>query len=294
MSEPGQQETPPPLKRSNTQAIQGHVQRREEILRQEEPGRSPEALRKNARRDIATGLIHEKIREETRIAKENSFIDGLTGLKNRRWFTEELTRKVDLFSRISSESQLPFDQEETPLTSKRLALIIFDMDKFKQINDGFGHVPGDRVLRLVKDLSTRPTEEISRYGGEEFTQLIEIEEGKTLEETITAILERHSRFIKEKSRPVLQDLPIVDIEKYQKDHDTDPQREISFSYGVALYTPGESAESFFERADQALNKAKGGGRDRGLIAYQNYSSENGNTTRKYKTAYIGNPDAKAA
>lgn len=81
--------------------------------------------------------------------------DGLTGLANRRDFDQRLETELHRAQR----SQTP------------LALAMFDLDHFKQVNDGFGHLVGDAVLRQVADLirlHCRSTDLVARFGGEEF------------------------------------------------------------------------------------------------------------------------------
>jgi len=85
--------------------------------------------------------------------------DGLTGVKNRRAFDEQLTTEIQRARRY-----------KTPLS-----LILLDVDKFKQFNDSFGHPAGDGVLKRVAQLlqaSVRNIDFVARYGGEEFVVLL--------------------------------------------------------------------------------------------------------------------------
>lgn len=92
--------------------------------------------------------------------REKNQQDGLTGVKNRRFFDEQL----DVEIKRSSRAQLA------------LSLLLIDIDHFKQVNDRYGHLAGDACLRavarLVRDCLQRPSDELARYGGEEFVALL--------------------------------------------------------------------------------------------------------------------------
>lgn len=91
---------------------------------------------------------------------EKNQLDGLTGVKNRRFFDEQLTAEI----KRSSRAQLA------------LSLLLIDIDHFKQVNDRYGHLAGDACLRavaqVVRDCLQRPSDELARYGGEEFVALL--------------------------------------------------------------------------------------------------------------------------
>jgi diguanylate cyclase (GGDEF)-like protein len=85
--------------------------------------------------------------------------DALTGLLNRRAFVDRAQRVLDRNAQIRGTA----------------ALMAFDLDRFKKINDTFGHAMGDRVLRIFADVlgtTTRPTDLLARIGGEEFVALL--------------------------------------------------------------------------------------------------------------------------
>ncbi|WP_372858107.1 diguanylate cyclase [Pseudoalteromonas sp.] len=86
--------------------------------------------------------------------------DALTGIKNRRFFDKKLIMEIRRSRR-----------EQTPLS-----IIMLDIDKFKSINDKYGHLTGDQVIRAVSDTIKqqlkRPLDEVARYGGEEFVILL--------------------------------------------------------------------------------------------------------------------------
>lgn len=103
---------------------------------------------------------HIALKWQTDILRNLAFVDGLTGVRNRRYFDEQLAIEVALAQR----NQLP------------ISLIMIDVDFFKRFNDCYGHQAGDDCLRLVANrlLSClkRPTDFVARYGGEEFVCLL--------------------------------------------------------------------------------------------------------------------------
>ena len=151
--------------------------------------------------------------------------DSLTGLLNRRAFDEILVREF----------------ERARFAGERLGIILLDLDRFKSINDTYGHAAGDEVLRRISGLlqqGTRPSDVLARYGGEEFVLLLR---GAQLEEVRT-IAERLRRSIEESlaGPSALQ---------------------ITTSLGMAIAEPEESAEDLIDRCDQALYASKRAGRN---------------------------------
>ncbi len=155
--------------------------------------------------------------------------DSLTGLHNRQVFDIALTQAVERAIRSKS----------------KLALILIDIDRFKAANDRFGHMVGDRVLQQAALLlrgSVRKADVLARWGGEEFTVLMEncgeAEAVKAAEEL---------------RRRIAEDLRIKDI----------PEIHMTASFGVASFQLGEdSAAPLLLRADKALYRAKELGRNR--------------------------------
>jgi diguanylate cyclase (GGDEF)-like protein len=160
--------------------------------------------------------------------------DGLTGLPNQRSFVEHL----DAVLRTAGES----DGE--------VALVLFDLDNFKQINDTLGHPAGDQVLRTVARIALREMrlcEEAFRIGGEEFAVVIEgnIDAGTTVAERVrTAVATQ----VCDPSLPTL-------------------------SAGVAAF-PSQAAhrDELVQRADLALYAAKHGGKNR-VVRYDSTLEE---------------------
>jgi diguanylate cyclase (GGDEF)-like protein len=100
--------------------------------------------------------LEEKNRSLELLNTENA----LTGIKNRRFFDKKLIMEIRRSRR-----------EQTPLS-----IVMLDIDRFKSINDTYGHIIGDQVIKavsdLIKDHLKRPLDEVARYGGEEFVVLL--------------------------------------------------------------------------------------------------------------------------
>ena len=168
-----------------------------------------------------------------------SVTDELTGLLNRRGFFQLGEREFERALRFG----------------RPLAALMLDIDRFKRINDTFGHPIGDQVLRALSDCirqSTRGIDVAGRYGGEEFTLL--------LPETDLAVATQ----IAERLRQSIADLPIP---IYRGKHDSPPVRiRINVSIGVAFMLPDiPNLSVLIDRADQALYRAKDLGRNRVIV-----------------------------
>lgn len=166
-----------------------------------------------------------RLREKNEELERLSITDGLTGLYNRRHLMDALANEV----RRSERHQHPF------------AVLIADIDRFKEYNDRFGHLAGDDVLtRLASVLreSIREIDLAARYGGEEFVALLP----KTRLEAAVQVAERiRTRFASE----------IVEGGR------------VTLSIGVAEFpVHGDTAESVIASADAALYRAKREGRNR--------------------------------
>ena len=164
--------------------------------------------------------------EEMRHYAEN---DDLTGLFNHRIITERLADEVERSLR-----------EQAPLS-----VILADIDHFKSINDTFGHVVGDRVLKEVAAIfrqSVRSYDAVGRYGGEEFLIVLP---GSDLES---------ARNRAEQLRRAVQSAHIMD---------GDTVVRVTSSFGAASGFPQRGqAEAVIRMADAALYEAKGSGRNR--------------------------------
>lgn len=159
-----------------------------------------------------------------------AFFDSLTGLANRRELGLCLNREVARSVR----------------TNEPLSVAVVDIDHFKDINDTFGHLAGDEVLRGVAEAilgSVRDVDLVCRYGGEEFVVVLP----NCATVSAVAVLERVRAAVSEVGRGKIT--------------------EVRVSAGIATEAgEGCSAERLVERADQALYESKRGGRDRVTIA----------------------------
>ncbi len=166
-------------------------------------------------------------------ALQSSYTDPLTGVYNRTALHNVFQREWKLAKRQG----LP------------LSILVLDVDRFKQVNDTYGHVTGDRVLVKIAAClkqAVRSSDMIFRYGGEEFVILL----SNTYPEGAKLLAERLLRTIRS--------MDCSDIA---------PNFRITASIGVAtLNHVEETAEQVFKRADEALYQAKRQGRDRVVIA----------------------------
>ncbi|MEO7262946.1 MAG: sensor domain-containing diguanylate cyclase [Jatrophihabitantaceae bacterium] len=159
-------------------------------------------------------------------AEFNAAYDGLTALANRRSAYDSLAAMIARARRT-----------RTPL-----AVVMFDLDRFKQVNDSFGHAAGDEVLRSVASVlrdTVRDTDICARVGGEEFVVLLP-----------DASL-RDAGLVAERLRARLRAHDIAAIGS-----------SVTASFGVAELQPADAtAENLLHRADQAMYRAKALGRD---------------------------------
>jgi diguanylate cyclase (GGDEF)-like protein len=154
--------------------------------------------------------------------------DGLSGLANHSWFFERAQEIID-------RSQIGPDEE------KKIVFIAADIDHFKKINDRFGHRVGDSVLgRTARRLQEVFPEDalVGRIGGEEFGVLLRV---RRLDEAVAYI----EAFRQSEAHQVRGDDP-----------------PITLSFGLSCARPGETIDALRHRADQAMYRAKQGGRDR--------------------------------
>ena len=156
--------------------------------------------------------------------------DPLTGLFNRRALTEKLEQEMDRAARYAT----------------RLTCLMIDIDNFKQINDTYGHLTGDRILRQISGLlrrEQRSVDIVARYGGEEFVVLLP-------ETTVSESRSFAERILRR-------------VQQYEFGEADKPVR-VTISIGVASY-PDEQVtdgESLLSLADSRLYRAKTEGRNR--------------------------------
>tara|TARA_R110001583_G_scaffold116010_2_gene266635 strand:+ start:305 stop:1555 length:1251 start_codon:yes stop_codon:yes gene_type:complete len=159
--------------------------------------------------------------------------DPLTGLANRRSIMDFLRREVEYSRSIGAP----------------LSVILLDLDKFKRINDSYGHAVGDQVLCGFADMliaQSRPQDLVGRFGGEEFLLILSATSGEVAKQ------------IAERLR--------LECQHQQIGLDQNIILDYTTSAGVTSLQPGESIEEMMKRVDDALYNAKGGGRNQIIVA----------------------------
>ena len=164
-------------------------------------------------------------------AEEAGLRDVVTAIGNRRFFDASFMEEVEKARRLGDH----------------ICLALADIDKFKHVNDRFGHLVGDRLLRLFANIlvqNVRGQDKVARFGGEEFALIFP---GARLGEAVTAV---------ERIRVVLE----------SKQWTIEPSGEriskVTASFGVAKLRADESANDLLRRADERLYEAKVQGRNR--------------------------------
>ncbi len=183
-------------------------------------------------------LEHESSELRLNLARqqENSTKDKLTELPNREAYDLRLRQLMDEWLHGASFQRRDDD--------RALCLAVADVDFFKNINDSYGHLAGDKVLKIIaREMVSRLREKdfIGRYGGKEFVII--------MPDTRPADAEH----VLNKLRLAIAAIPF---------HFKERQIEITISFGVVEAVREDSPETIFDRADQALFRAKENGRNR--------------------------------
>lgn len=220
------------------ESLKGSVQERLAAIRihmdnfkAQESERNLEALRLAAhlgkqlsRMEQECTLLKQQVLEK----HEQTLSDVLTGIRNRLAYEEYIKTEIDRFKRYG----------------RPVSLLVLDLDNFKHVNDTHGHSVGDKALRFIANVlakNIRSVDFLARYGGEEFVvilpELTITEARKTAEKICKAV---------QASKFVFKDIDI----------------EMTISGGAAEIHKDDTAETFFERADNALYVAKERGRNR--------------------------------
>ncbi|MBP2300229.1 diguanylate cyclase [Azospirillum picis] len=175
---------------------------------------------------------HLLLKRQTDLLRSLSFLDGLTGIANRRRFDETILREW----RRCGRTCLP------------LSLIILDVDHFKAYNDQYGHQAGDECLRLVAEVlserARRPGDLVARYGGEEFVCLLP----ETDRAGAAAVAESFRAGVAERGIPHQQS-PVA------------PHVTISLGVATTVPTADDGHEILAQTADRLLYQAKRAGRN---------------------------------
>ncbi|MDO8846180.1 GGDEF domain-containing protein [Methylicorpusculum sp.] len=174
----------------------------------------------------------EELRIELVQVKESASCDALTGLLNRGFFDTTLEHLVKK-NKYS-----------------KMCLTLLDLDHFKKVNDTYGHLVGDKVLKFTAKLIKQHTEDAhfaARFGGEEMAIIMpdtHIQKALTVAENIRATLEKSRLKRKDNSESI---------------------GVITVSIGIASLKPDDTVESLITRADEALYKAKDNGRNQVVL-----------------------------
>jgi GGDEF domain-containing protein len=197
------------------------------------------------------GSREQELRESNGQLRELAYIDGLTGISNRRAFNARLATEWQLAAQLCQP----------------IAVLIVDVDHFKLFNDRYGHVQGDTCLRRIssvltagtrvretcapraevppsfRNLAGREPDFTARFGGEEFAVLLQ---GASLEAAVA---------VADRLRAAVEDMRFA--------HETSPKGVVTISIGVASVVPvkGDSAQRLVETADAGLYEAKRRGRN---------------------------------
>ncbi|MCS6946636.1 MAG: GGDEF domain-containing protein, partial [Steroidobacteraceae bacterium] len=201
---------------------------REEHRFLEQTARNQQMAARIAELERQTSDLHRSLHREQRRAR----LDALTGIANRSWFDERLAEEIARWRRF-----------RTPVS-----VLVWDIDRFKSINDRYGHRSGDIVLQEVAKLFTkrlRSTDVLARYGGEEFVMLLI---GTPLA-AATALAE-NLRVAVSQLKFHFRGTPVV----------------VTASCGITELRDGDQPESVFDRADAAMYRAKNAGRNQCIAA----------------------------
>jgi diguanylate cyclase (GGDEF)-like protein len=184
-------------------------------------------------RDISLRkAAEEELQRAFRMVETLASVDGLTGIANRRRFDEVL------------QSEWRRAQRDCTACS----LLLMDVDHFKNYNDIYGHIPGDRCLRQMAEVAAqvlqRPADLVARYGGEEFAVILP----DTTYGGAIAIAEQIR----------------LTVERLHIPHEGNPHGVVTVSVGCATQMPGVGSDlsELLKAADSALYVAKSLGRNR--------------------------------
>jgi len=181
-------------------------------------------------RTLELEITLRELHEVNQKLTEQSTIDSLTGVKNRSAFDKRLLAE----SRISR-------RQETPI-----AVLMLDIDKFKSINDQFGHLAGDQALKIIAQTLQqnlkRPTDLVSRFGGEEFAIILPnttadgaLQVAETIRDAVTSI------GLMWEGKPI----PLT----------------VSIGVSADIVASDQHSTTLLEQADKALYQAKNSGRN---------------------------------
>jgi len=178
-------------------------------------------------------LVNQKLEEANRQLRILSARDSLSGLYNHRYFCEELEKTFNFYKRQKEKED-----------SKDFALIILDIDDFKNVNDTYGHLMGDFVIKHLAETmlgNIRQSDSCFRYGGDEFAiLLLDTDRSKAIQ-------------IAEKLRSIVEKTPIIS---------RDTKISITTSMGVASFSDAKTPKGLISKADERLYLSKNAGKNK--------------------------------
>jgi diguanylate cyclase (GGDEF)-like protein len=170
---------------------------------------------------------NHRLQQANEVLNQLSITDGLTRLHNHRFFQDHLTREIRRVER----------------TQEPLAILVIDIDDFKRLNDRLGHAAGDEILLRIAQIlngAVRGSDLCARYGGEEFVILApgtDTQGAYLLAEKVRTAIAESSFIVDDSLRPL----------------------RVTVSVGVAAFNGNR--KRFFQKADQALYRAKADGKN---------------------------------
>ena len=185
--------------------------------------------------EIFSDIAHRKQLERRNVElKKMAYLDPLTRLANRRFLDSKIRQSLD----------------ELALFGRDFGVLLMDLDKFKRVNDSFGHSAGDVVLSHVADTissTLRAGDTVGRWGGEEFLAILpDADQDHTLK-----MAERCRMLVRNSSVSV-----------------ADTTVSVTMSVGATVLQEADSEDALFRRVDRALYQSKQGGRDRTTLLAQ--------------------------
>ena len=172
----------------------------------------------------------EHLRDQLNQIRAEILTDALTGITNRKGFMQRIEQSM---------SQIPHELAG-------FTVMMVDIDKFKEINDTYGHLIGDKVIRFIASTlkeQVKGKDAVARFGGDEYVVMLLDSELQGAE-----IVAENIRLIVEKTR-------------IKRNETGAPIGRVTVSIGIAQYQPGESVIQLLNRADAALYQSKNKGRN---------------------------------